>query len=415
MTNITSINKCKTNEKESWMNYELHAIPQEQSGVCSINMGIDSGSTYTRFAEFNNEEMEVEPVKEINSDVVEVKDISTLKSASKAVYSNLEFIIRDITADTEKPNKIFREAHFVKGDLLVSMPGARVDRNSKVSKVDTKTTYYNILAAITLNILDSLRKGAQLNSCYRVHLAMTLPPRDLKSKRTTELLRSRLHGHYTITMPRLGLKVNVLIEKDIWLENEPTAIVYSIADAELDTVERSIMDKTAIIVDGGGGTTDMAVVINGQLVDAQADTNEFGGKLLLDTIARIYQTETGRSKPEISAIESSLLDGTLIRGNSRVDVFDYIDTAKEQIAQTIYNSINGLCDAMQKSLDDIEEIILHGRLFGTTTSSDGRTSSIADKLNNKLKSIAPDIQVSILKGDSYVCEGVVTSLWVGNS
>jgi hypothetical protein len=415
MTNVSSISKCKTNDKESWLNYEMPQYSQDQTGSEELNIAIDSGSTYTRFAPFDNEEMEIGTVRELNSDVLEVGDITMLKSASKALYSNMEFIVRDVTVPSEKPEKIFNEAHFVKGDLLVGMPGAKVERNSRVSKVETKTTYYNILSAITLNVLESVNNGGELKACYRVHLAMTLPPRDLKSKFTVETLKNRLKGHYTVTMPRVGVKINIRIEDDIWLENEPTAIIYDIASNEAEDVERSIMDKTAIIVDGGGGTTDMAVVIGGQLVDAQADTNEFGGKLLLDSIARIYQSETGRSKPELSAVEDSLVNGILIRGNSNVDVFSYVDVAKEQVAQSIYNSINGLCDMMQKSLDDIEEVILHGRLFGDTVTVDGKVSSIASKLNNKLKSLAPDIKVSVLKGDQYVCEGAVTSLWVGNS
>ncbi len=414
MFNVSTISKCKTNEKEGWLNYET-VIPTEQSGVEVLNLAIDSGSTYTRFAQFDNDELEISTVHEINSDVLEVNDISTLKSASKALYSNLEFIVRDITDPNEKPDKAFSEAHFVKGDLLVGMPGARVERNSKVSKVDTMTTYYNILSAITLDVLEMVNNGVPLKSCYRINLAMTLPPRDLKSRIKVETLKNRLHGHYIVSMPRLGIKINILIEKNIWLENEPTSIIYAVAGTEDDNVERSIMDKTAIVVDGGGGTTDMAVIIAGQLVDAQADTNEFGGKLLLDNIARIYQAETGRSKPETSAIEAALENGILIRGNSNLDIYNYVDEAKEQLSQAIYNSINDLCDVMQKSLDDIEEIILHGRLFTETKTEDGRVSSIAEKLNQKLKSIAPDIKVSVLKGDTYVCEGVVTSLWVENS
>ena len=404
------ISNCKTTEFESWLNY----IP-DLTGVLSedpaeMNLGIDSGSTYTRFCQFDDEEQVIESMHQINSDMALVPNIDHVVSATKSLYSKLEFYIEDITTPSQKPYKVFEKEHLVKGDLMLGR--SVIERSSRISKTKNKATYLNILVAITLEILENLKKTGKLSSCYHVNLAITMPPKDFKSKMTLPDFKRNLAGHYTVTMPRIGLKTNIKVTENIYFENEPTAIIYSIANNEPDDIERSILDETAIIVDGGGGTTDKAVVIEGRLVDSQAETGEFGGKMLLDTIARIYQSETGRSKPNLATIDQSLATGVLIRGNTPIDIFNYINTAKTEVAQNIFNDLNNTCDNMHMSMDDIEKVILHGRLFKPTVTADGRVSSIANILNDMLKNIAPNINVVSLSGDNYVCGGAIVSSWV---
>ena len=414
MNNFNNINKCKVSVKEAWMDYIPDFSNLATATDNRMELSIDSGSTFTRFCQFNSDELVVNEMHQINSDVLNVTNINHINSASKSLFSNLEFIIKDMTLPEKKPTKFFDTAHFVKGDLLVGMPGSIIERSSRVSKTTSVSTVYNALAAITLEILERIKTTREQSTCYHVSLALTMPPKDFKSKRTLETFKNLLAGHYNVFLPRLKFRVNILIETDIHFENEPTAIVYSIADRESEDTERSILDKTAIIIDGGGGTTDKAVVIQGQLADAQADTGEFGGKMLLNNIAKIYVSETGRTKPELTSIENALNNGILIRGNSSVDIFDYISSAKETSAQEIFNDLNRICDDMRKSLDDIEELILHGGLFKDTVTADGKSCSVAQFLAKKVHSVAPDIKISLLAQDNYVCEGAITSLWVNS-
>lgn len=401
---------CKTNEFESWMNYRPNFADVTCTKPTEMNLSIDSGSTYTRFCTFDSNQFEIGDVHQINSDISLVTNIEHVTSATKSLYSNLEFFIEDITSASEKVDKIFTKEHLVKGDLTIGR--SVLERSSHISKTENKATYLNILVSIMLEILESIKNTNKVSSCYHVSLAITMPPKDFKSKKILQLFKERLKGHYTIFMPRIGIKTNIKITDNIYFENEPAAIIYNLADNEPDDIERSILDETAILVDGGGGTTDKAVIIEGRLVDSQAETSEFGGKMLLDTIARIYQSETGRSKPNLATIEDSLKNGILIRGNSSIDIFDYIKSAKEEVAQTIYNDLNNTCDNMRMSMDDIEKIILHGRLFKSTITEDGRETSVANILNSMLKNIAPNINVVVISGDDSVCKGAITSLWV---
>lgn len=404
------INNCKTNEYESWLNYIPDFSAVAVAEPSSLSLGIDSGSTYTRFCTYDSEELEIGDMHQINSDISIVPNIDHVISASKSLYSKLEFIIEDITNPHDKLDKIFEKEHLVKGDLSIGR--SVLERSSRISKTENKATYLNILVAITLEILERVKNTKKLSSCYHVSLAITMPPKDFKAQKTLQLFKQHLQGHYRVSMPRIGVKTNIKITDDIFFENEPTAIIYTLANNEPEDIDRSILDETAILVDGGGGTTDKAIVIEGKLIDSQAETGEFGGKMLLDNIARIYQSETGRSKPNLSTIEASLDNGILIRGNTSIDIFDYINSAKEEVAQNIYNSLNNTCDNMHMSMDDIEKVILHGRLFKSTVTADGRESSVATILNKMLKNIAPNINVVVISGDNYVCEGAITSSWV---
>ena len=188
MNNINEkISNCKTNEFESWINY----VP-DLSGVISadpmeMNLGVDSGSTYTRFCQFDPAEGEIEPLHQINSDISIVPNIDHVVSATKSLYSKLEFIIEDITNPSQKPDKIFDREHLVKGDLMLGR--SVIERSSRISKTENKATYLNILVAITLEILENLKKTGRVSSCYHVNLAITMPPKDFKSKKTLPLFK----------------------------------------------------------------------------------------------------------------------------------------------------------------------------------------------------------------------------------
>lgn len=408
----SKMNQVKCGEFESWMNVVPNISLRNADGVKSICLGIDSGSTYTRFCPYSNEENEFGALHQINSDVVNVRDISNLKSNTDALYSNLEFIIQDLTSIEKKPDRMFNEAHFVKGDLMVGMPGSTIERSSRISKTKLESTFFNIFAAIALEIIHASDYTEVAASCYQPELCLTMPPKDFLAVGNLTAFKKKLAGIYYIRMPRIGFSAHIDIrENAIFMENEPTAVAYSLAAFEDDS-EESILDKTAIIIDGGGGTTDMAVLIDGQLAAEQATTGEYGGKKLLECIARTYTRETGKSQPALSTIESALADGILIRGNTQLDISKYIAEAKQEIAQYIINDLNAISDSMNKSLDDVNEIILHGRLFNPTVTSTGETISVADCLMSKIVKIAPDVRFQVISENNSVVEGAILSRWM---
>lgn len=409
---ITTLGKKSFSEGEKWSDYDVNIISQpKREGAGRINVAIDMGSTYTRTRRFNTEQMTIGEEKELNSDILKVSDISNINSKNATLHSNMEFEISDITEPSIKPDKIFTKEHFVKGALMTEVTGVPMTRPSKVSKTRLLSTYLNALTAVATEIIFSYQNKKLDKGCFHVGIAMALPPEDFYNIKTLDDFKNNLAGHYTVKLPRLDITLNIKISADeIYLEKEPNAVLYSLANDNED-----LLEVTSIGLDGGGKTNDIAFSYEGRLNDDVALTGEFGGNKLVDNITRSYCKKTGSSKPTYQAIEHALGNGILVRAGREEDISEYIKEEKYKIAQLIFNDLSSVADNADISLEDVEYITFHGRLYRDTKLSDGTVLSIKNMIMDLIASTvgASNAPKSIVVSDnSIITKGVVLSLWV---
>lgn len=409
---ILNLGKKAFTDCEAWANYDVNVmVPHTREGVGRISVALDLGSTYTRSRTFDSVNVKMSEEKQLNSDISLVSDISNILSKNDTLYNNLEFIIKDITEPSVKPNKIFDSEHFVKGALINEVAGVPVTRPSKVSKTKLISTFLNAISSISLEIISSYQNRKLDKGCFHVGLAISLPPADFRSTAVLTAFKNALAGHYHISLPRLGLHMNIKISsEDIYLEKEPNAVLYSLANSN-----DVLLEATAIGLDGGGKSNDIAFDYEGRINDDVAFTGEFGGNKLIDNIIRSYCKRTGSSKPTSKAVEASLANGILIRAGREEDISEDIKSEKEKMAQLIFNDISNVLDDADTSFEDIEYITFHGRLYRDTKLADGTVLSIRNMIIDiiqKSVGVGNTPKILVVSEDSVITRGVILSLWV---
>ena len=403
--------------EEEWLDLVPLSVKLREEGG-ELQVGMDLGSTYTRLRRFSDEEGDYTECKEINSDIIMVTDIDNIKSKSNSIYHNLEFIIEDITKDHVKREKVFERAHFVKGDLAFGRNSGILKRPSKVFKTRLEATYLNIITVLALEVLTS---NSSNNSIYGagdlsdVTLAVTLPPEEFKATKNIEDFKSKLSGLYEVQLPRLDFKCYINIEPDnIYCEKESNAVQYSLASED-----ESLLEKTSIVIDGGGKSVDISVMLEGQILDEFSSTCQYGGEKLISEINNKYVSSTGRSSVPSIQIERALEEGRLIRGGRVTDITDLIREAKDSMALDIMNDILATLDRAGINLDDVEELTFHGRLFKDTLvykegtdKVTGEVINIMDMLLSRFEGVSSGIGYNHVVGTDCISEGVIISRWV---
>lgn len=420
---MNSVDKYKNNNgvdlREEWLDFEPEDKKLKGENV-EVQIGMDLGSTFTRLRRFSDAEGDYRRCKEINSDIVMVTDISNIKSKSGSVYHNMEFIITDIEEAFRKEEKVFTRMHFVKGDLAFGRTSAILKRPSKVFKTKLEATYLNIISSAALEVLYSMKfyeKEYDVGELNNITLAVTLPPEEFKSSKNIEEFKKKLSGLYKVEMPRLDFMCYIKIEEEnIFCEKESNAVQYSLANED-----ESLLEITSVVIDGGGKSIDISVMLEGQILDEFSRTCQYGGDKLLEEINDKYISETGKSSAPKIQLERALERGELVRGGRSINIIDIIREAKLNMAIDINNDILTTLDRAGINLDDVQALTFHGRLFSDTIDykearmfgkASGEVINIKDMVLERIAGVSEGLQCNHVVSTDCISEGVIISRWV---
>lgn len=393
-----------------YMGYVFSKPEEITEGVGVIEIGIDAGSTSTRWLNFDSETGEESDTLELDSDCGIVSDISHLKSDSSKIYDNLEIEIKDVTLSSAKPERMFDEIHIIKGGLRESKPSTNLKRASRESKVKLVATYVNIISAMAVDALVDIHESGVALECYKFVPSIALPPEDFKSDIIQARFKNNLAGRYKIKFNRLNVEFDIVIKaEDIYLEKESDAVIYNIIQTRDEE-----LDGSTFVMDGGGKSTDKSVIRDGVLVKDASDTSKYGGMRLLKAVAAEYVRRTGNTEPNLTAILNSLVDGNLVKGNVVEPIIEIIEKAKFDLATSLYNDFLETLDVAEMSVDELSNLVLHGRLFTPTLIRDSegnvlKSISISAYLIDMIKKLNPQIKTFVELETFNICRGVLIS------
>lgn len=399
-----------------YMGFVINKPTNYTEGTGVLEIGIDAGSTASRWMNFDSESGDESDVRELDSDLGIVEDISHMKSDSNMLWDNLEMEITDVTDSTIKQDKMFESIHLIKGGLRQSKPSTNLKRASRESKVNLMATYVNIICTMGVNVLLDMHENDMALDSYKFIPSIALPPEDFKSDIIQQKFKNNVAGKYHIKFNRLNIEFDILIKaSDIHLEKESDAVILNIMQTRDEELEGN-----TFIYDGGGKSSDKSVIRDGVLVKDASDTSKYGGARLIKAIGSEYVRSTGKSLPTDNAILAAMQDGQLVVGNVTTDITAIIEKAKYDMATSLYNDFLETLDVAEMSVEELSNLVLHGRLFTPTVVKDAnqvviKTISIADYLIRMVKKLNPEIRIFVELGTGNICRGVLISRLIEES
>lgn len=345
------------------MKYET---PKTSSTPWKIaNIAMDIGSTQTRTSTFDADaNIDAEILIDSNYEIYN-RDLSYVESPSSALYSNLEMIITDETAES-KVNPFIVCEHVVKGDLLSAVTTDSQITGASVSKTKQKTTYINAVSNIAIMLLQQFSKRGKPDNVISVNLTVSLPPEDTKNSATLDVFKTALAGTYTVEFIRLGVTVRFIISEDITIISEPEAVaVYLSVNNALEDED----DAVVCVLDIGGRSTGITFISDKHLMVGSCITVNIGGSKLAAILSREIAAAYNIQEPLIPRVMKSITTGTYKLGAQKLDISEQLNNAKAEFASLIVNELIRSIDINSIQLQNISNVYCSGRTFGAAPKS----------------------------------------------
>lgn len=400
--------QCALNGEEMSINIDdlkecdIKAVKMDTLGVQAFNISVDAGSSETRTHIWNGNPKNGTVYAIDSAYSVITDDISGVQSQSDTLYDNMDIIMYDVTDN--KQSKVFNEIHIVKGGLYEDLrrPAERTSSNEGKGLQDT--TYINTIANIGLRLYcKALTDGVLTDTCA-AKVTLALPQEDIVSTKRQDDVKERLTGVYVFELPRCGFRVMLYIDvQDILLFDEAQAVLgfWRIENKEVSAKYQNVM-----VVDAGGRSVDLSIMLKGRVIARGSYTCKFGGQKFIDEVIDKYINDTGKDMPTKQMVNDALDTGLLQDGNDSIDITKYISTAKSEICSDIMSSISALLDRNDIRMNQLNLVLCTGRLMKNTDNGSTGVEHLSSYINDAVKKISPNTDVGLVEDEHALVKGL---------
>lgn len=371
-----------------------------RGAITQIFCGVDGGSTQTRVASILPEELDededslttvIQRYSIIPSTYCEVGDSRDIKSNSSLVWDAMDTTISPVgPIDGRKLNTSVRIVRGGKKEQ-VNIPEVKMDTANQ--KTSSTTFYINIIDALGYAFVHKFKDKCP--ESITVFLGVALPPDDLNT-RNLENFKKSLKGTYSWTLQGKTILIDIVSVTSI---SEPEAAIQGML-----TLDNSEPPEYVLHVEGGGRSTGVAVLKNGNTLNPTQKTFMYGGTQLIEKLNEAYINDNGGSPIKARLWEQALNTGLLKSGNSYKDVQELVLKVKRQFASQIADDIWRQVFSQQDDVtpQDINMVTIGGRLF----SRGNLEFSVGDYLSTELKKRLPDTKC-LLVTENFIPFGLL--------
>lgn len=380
------------------------AFTQTVGDTAPLMVAQDLGSTETRTLAFDLNANLSDILKVDSNYAVVFRDMSCVSARSKDLFSQLEMVVTDLTAD-KKAMPLFKSMRVIKGPLMHVINSHTTRTTANSSKIDQVPTFVNSLTNIALMLL--LRAAdtkAMPADTVPVDLTVSLPPEDTSTPVRVNMFISRLAGEYSVEFVRLGCTIRFSLAEDaihIFSESNAVAIAQQ-ATAPLEEGD------TVAFIDVGGRSTGYSFVHNGVLLEDGCVTEGIGGQKLKELTAQRASNMLNTQMPSDDVIMRALDTGKIRLGTKYMDISSAITESKQEIAEQIFNGFMLAMDRNDLQAQQISTVYCSGRTFGISKDGEYVTSpSIMSILEELFKERAPYTEFKEVAMSDPIVTGLV--------
>lgn len=345
-------------------------------------MTIDIGSTGSRILTYREDLSGEIYDGDTEYGVVSDPDTKHIESDGNELKDNLEIQLKDITIGKSKK---FEEEHILKGTLLKAANIAPNRLNSALGKRTEVEYYVNTIAGIGLAIADEITKGKEsLATEYNIDLTSSIISGDNMYSTFKEEVINGLAGRYIFKLPRMGIEFTININNEmIEMEDESQASMRFYVQ-----MGGKSQEGNHVVIDIGGGTTDVALLKDGVLVKACSKTFPMGGQTIRDYLRERLMIELDLPGYD-DETERAIKEGCYRDGGKDIDVKQQVTKARERFTKEILIQLEDLLSVKGLKLRQIASI----QLVGKPTKKLEGTRGIRDIMNSLVKQSSVNTEV----------------------
>lgn len=150
------------------------------------------------------------------------------------------------------------------------------------------------------------------------------------------------------------------------------------------------LERTILVLDIGAGTTDLIMIVNGEVVDGSKATISYGGLNVRAKAKKLIKAKYHYDNISDSELEVAISTGKLKDGSVYRDVSEYVMHAKREVSKALVAEIQDYLQSIDFSLRSVEDaLIVGGGTLGGESGSGIEPMSKA--IMENLKVFSPNI------------------------
>lgn len=124
--------------------------------------------------------------------------------------------------------------------------------------------------------------------------------------------------------------------------------------------ESYIEGTTTLVIDIGAGTTDILIIVDGEVIDNSKETFDYGGLNVRAKVKRFIKDEYGYNDILDSDLEEVVSTGKLKDGSKYIDVSELVMLAKKEVSKSLVGEIQDYLNDIEYPLRKIEGALVVG-------------------------------------------------------
>lgn len=154
--------------------------------------------------------------------------------------------------------------------------------------------------------------------------------------------------------------------------------------------EKYIEGSTILVVDIGAGTTDILIVVDGEVIENSKETFKFGGLNVRSRVKRLIREEYDYDNIADSDLEIAISTGKLKDGSKYHDVSEMVMIAKREVAKALVGEIQEYLNGIDYPLRRVDGALVVGG--GTLGGEEGSNiEPISKAIMENLRDYSPNM------------------------
>ena len=296
--------------------------------------------------------------------------------------------------DEDNPTYVFHQKDFVHVAGLysdVEMSGSQMRPTSEEKKYNSSTTDQSLNMAFYAAYQDlSILLGERVED-LEVTWKVTLlnPPADVDYGK--DLIAKKVRSIEEIIFDHpTKLRKKIVID-DVTVLPEGFCAFMGTVFTRKGVLRREfapLVKESCMIIDVGAGTTDYALIKNGQLVDSMKDSISIGG----NHVIRGFSKELRQQGYSVSYAqeEEANATGKIQDGHSEKDISDSIIRSRENIARKLVRSLQDYLELSDYPPRSIQNLLVVG---GGTLNTIENAEPLAEMIVRYFKELSPNVRL----------------------
>lgn len=157
-----------------------------------------------------------------------------------------------------------------------------------------------------------------------------------------------------------------------------------------------ILKETTLVIDIGAGTSDIMIIKDGTIVQVTMHTITKGGNNVTQLVKKYIRTEHVGLVLSETDIINGIVSGEIKDGSRVVNIVDYVNKAKEEVAKYLISDIQAFFEECEFMVRSIGKLLIVGG--GSVTGDDSSKTNpeikaLSESIVNYMKRLSPYVEL----------------------